>query len=76
MLFNNAWSQKGHSASCTASYPLNLQITKSDIRPHIQWAVNLIIADNHFIIYLPQGFAWICMGQHNPFMNPNDRDDI
>ena len=27
---------------------LNLQITRSDIRPHIKWAVSLVIAYGHF----------------------------
>ena len=37
---------------------LNLQITRSDIRPHIKWAVSLMIAYGHF--NLPQGFVWVC----------------
>ena len=36
---------------------LNLQITRSDIRPHIKWAVSLVIAYGHF--NLPQGFVWV-----------------
>ena len=27
---------------------LDLQITRSDIRPHINWAVSLVIAHGHF----------------------------
>ena len=38
---------------------LNLQITRSDIRPHIQWAVSLVIVHGHF--NLPQGG---CMGMY------------
>ena len=38
---------------------LNLQITRLDIRPHIKWAVILVIAYGHFNI--PQGFVWVCM---------------
>ena len=36
---------------------LNLQITRSDIRPHIKLAVNLMIANGHF--NLPLGFVWV-----------------
>ena len=36
---------------------LNLQITRSDIRPHIKLAVSLVIACGHF--NLPQGFVWV-----------------
>ena len=38
----------------------NLQFTRSDIRPHIKWAVSLVIAYGHF--NLPQGFVWVCKG--------------
>ena len=41
---------------------LNLQITRSDIRPRIKWAVSLVIAYGHF--NLPQGIVWVCMGWH------------
>ena len=41
---------------------LNLQITRSDIRLHIKWAVSLVIAYGHF--NLPQGFVWVCMVLH------------
>ena len=37
---------------------LCLQITRSDIRSEVKWAVNMIIADSHF--NLPQGFVCIC----------------
>ena len=36
---------------------LNLQITRSDIRPHIKWAVSLGTAYGDF--NLPQGFVWV-----------------
>ena len=38
---------------------LNLQITmaRTDIWPHIRWAVSLVIAYGHF--NLPQGFVWV-----------------
>ena len=39
---------------------LNLQIIRSDIRPHIKWVVSLVIAYGHF--NLPQGLAqYECM---------------
>ena len=47
---------------------LKSQITRSDIRPHIKWAVSLVIAYGHF--NLPQGFVWACMGSHTYFINP------
>ena len=39
---------------------LKLQITRSDIRPHIKWAVSLVIAYGQF--NFPQGFMWVYMG--------------
>ena len=45
--------------SCMTILFLNLQITRSDIRPHIKWAVSLVIAYGHF--NLPQGFVWVGM---------------
>ena len=37
-----------------------LQITRSDIRPHIKWAITaLVIAFGHF--NLPQELVWVCM---------------
>ena len=43
-----------------------LQITKADIRPQVNWAVDLVISDSHF--NLPQGFVWVCMGSHTHFI--------
>ena len=37
---------------------LNLQITKSDIKQQVKWAVNLVIIDGHFNLH--QGFVWVC----------------
>ena len=37
-----------------------LQITRSDIRPHIKWAVSLVIAYGQF--NFPYGFMWRYMG--------------
>ena len=51
---------RGHSVSCMTILFLNLQITRSDIRPHIKWAVSLVLAYGHFNI--PLGFMWVCMG--------------
>ena len=47
---------------------LNLQITRSDIRPHIKWPVSLVIAYGHF--NLPQGIVWVCMSSHTHFITP------
>ena len=46
----------------------NLQITGSDIKPHIKWDVSLVIAYGHF--NLPPGFVWACLGQHTHFITP------
>ena len=38
-----------------------VQISRSDIRPHIKWAVILVIL--HMITFnLPPGFVWVYMG--------------
>ena len=34
--------------SCVTILFLTLQITRSDIRPHIKWAVSLVVANGHF----------------------------
>ena len=54
--------------SCMTILFLNLLIARSDIRPHTKWAVRLVIAYGHF--NLPQGFVWVCMGQHTHFITP------
>ena len=46
--YNDARTQWMHLASCTTSYSFNLQITKSDTRPHTKWAVSLVTVDGHF----------------------------
>ena len=56
VLFNDTWFQQGHSVLCVTILFLNLQITTSDVRPHIKWAVSLMIAYGN--INLPQGFEW------------------
>ena len=43
---STTWLPGGHTF-------LNLQITRSDISPHIKWAVSLVIAYGHF--NLPRG---------------------
>ena len=35
----------------------NLQIARSDIKPHIKWAVSLVFAYGHFNI--PLGCEWV-----------------
>ena len=54
---------------------LGLQIIRSDIRPHIKWAVSLVIAYGHS--NLPQGIVWvyICMSSHTHFIIPNGTYD-
>ena len=39
-------------------YPLILLITRSDIRPHIEWAVNLVTVNGHF------DFPWVYVSMH------------
>ena len=48
VLFNDTWSQYGHSVSCITILSLKLQIIRSDIRSHIKWAVSLVIGNGHF----------------------------
>ena len=47
--------------SCMTILFLKLQITRSDIKPHIKWAVSLVIAYGQF--NFPQGFMWVYMGE-------------
>ena len=54
VLFSDTWSQSGRLLSCMTILFLNLQITRSDVRPYIKWAVSLVIAYGHY--NLPQGF--------------------
>ena len=51
VLFNDTWS---HLVMYDHTF-LNLQITRSDIRPHIMWAVSLMIVYDHF--NPPYGFV-------------------
>ena len=50
---------------------LDLQITRSDIRPHIKRAVSLVSAYDHF--YLPRGFVWVYMGLYTHFITPENK---
>ena len=43
---------------------LKLQITRSDIRPHIKWAVSLVFAYGQF--NFPQGFMWVLSSALKP----------
>ena len=43
--------------SCSTILFLNLQITRSDIRQYIKWAISLVFVYGHF--KLPQGLAWV-----------------
>ena len=61
--FYDTSSQKGHTVPSVTILFLNLQITTSDIRPYIKWAVSLVFAYGHF--NLPQGIVWICMSSHH-----------
>ena len=75
VLVNDTWSQ---DTRCHVYYNhifiniyfLNLQLTISDIRPHIKLTVRLVIAYGHF--NLPPGFARVCMvcvSMHSPNLN-------
>ena len=68
VLFNDTWSQWGHSVSCMTILFLDFQITRSNIRPHIKLAFSLVIASGQF--NLPQGFVWVCMGKQTHFITP------
>ena len=52
----------------------NLQITRSDIRPHIKWVVRLVTAYGHF--NLPWGIVWVCISPHTlyPPLSPGTDD--
>ena len=61
VLFNDTWSQYGHLMSCMTILFINLQISKSDIRPHIKWAISLVILHMVTSIYLWGlcGYVWV-----------------
>ena len=60
VLFNDTWSQQGHSVSCMTILVINLQINRSDIRLHILGCQPGDFAYGHF--NLPLGFVWVYMG--------------
>ena len=69
VLFNDAWLQYAdirHHIRHHKSF--NLQITRSDTRPHMKWAISLVNADGHSS--LPQGFVWVRIGEHTHFIPP------
>ena len=54
--------------SCMTIFFLNLQIARSDIRPHIKRAVSLVFAYGHFNI--PLGCKWGIYGLTYSLMAP------
>ena len=71
LLFNDTWFQQGHSVSCmTILFQTILQITRSDNRPHIKWALSLVIACGHFDFchgfVLVYGMYGITYSLHHP----------
>ena len=50
---------------------------ENDTRPHIKWAVNLMITDVHFNLR-PQ--SWVCVGvyglMYTHFITPGDRQTL
>ena len=65
MLFNGAWSQEGHWASCTTLFSFKFHIIRSETRQHIKWDISLVIADGHFDLL--QG---VCAGKHTHIITP------
>ena len=62
LLISDTWSQLGHSVSCMTILFLNLKIIRPDIRPHIKWAVSLVIAYVPVTLILPRdlrGYVWV-----------------
>ena len=73
MLFNDTWSLEGHTVSCMTIFFLNLQITRSDIRPHVKWAVSLVITYGTF-----KSSSQVCVGMYGltyPLYRPRMRQD-
>ena len=64
VLFNDTWSQPGHSVLLyvwSLSF-LYWNIMGSDIRPHVRWAVSLVIADGYLIFLRGLcGYVWLKM---------------
>ena len=60
VLFKDTWFQYGHSVSCmTIFFFINLQISRSDIRPHIKWAARLVILHMVTSVFLK---GLLCVG--------------
>ena len=64
------WYQTGHSVSCMNILFRKLQITRSDIRPDIKWAVSLVIAYGLFNLSLNTTFFVLCRPLWNPLVFP------
>ena len=62
------WYQTGHSVSCMNILFWKSQITRSDIRPDIKWAVSLVIAYGLFNLSLNTTFFVICRPLWNPLV--------
>ena len=55
---------------------LSLQITRSDVRPHIKWAVSLVIADDHLIFLMGLcGYVWVNILTLSPSRGDRKEDD-
>ena len=52
VLFIDIWFYHGHSVSCLTISCQNLQITRSNIRPHKKWAISLVLAGGHLIFLM------------------------
>ena len=68
-MFNDIWAQKGHSVSCMTILFIKLQISKSDIRPHIEWGVSLVILHTVTSIFL-NGLGGYIYGLTNSLYHP------
>ena len=60
-------------SGCMTILFLKLHITRSDITPHIKWAVCLVIAYGHFIV--PRGFVRVCIWVNILILSP-PRDNL
>ena len=47
VLFNDIWSQQGHSVLCMAILFSLIAMTRSNIKPHNKMPVSLVIVDGH-----------------------------
>ena len=60
--------------SCMTISFLKLEITRSDIRPHIKWVASLVIAYGHF--NFPQVFVWVIYGITYSLYHPGGEEGI